>query len=167
MENKGGNGVILIDKIKETRISISIAALFSVIVGLWYGGAFANAQYVHWHDTRYAKRTEIITIAQAQEIRNELFATNELASDNSDKLDRVAEAQMQLSQDFSTYAASSLVSQAATDLRNHLTTRPNASDQGQWDEDKARLEQRLKTAEEYRMCVIEGKTNCGRFLLSR
>ena len=167
MKDEKGADMVIIDELKKQKITISIGFLAAIITALWYGGVFASNYSMTWHDARYAKKTDIITIAQANEITNELEQTNNLASGNEKKLIEISVAQNQLSQDFNTYAASSLVSQAVTDLRNHLTTQAEHTNENQWNEDKARLEERVETAKEYRKCVIDGKKNCGRFLLSR
>jgi len=155
-----------LDRIREARVSIKMSVLVSALIGMYYVGSAANAAYVHWHDKRYAKRSEIITLAQAAEITSELDKTNKLATSNSQKLDDQSHRLSQLSMDFSTYAASTLVSQAKTALRNHIRNETDHNDHGRWLDDKAKLEAQLQKAEEYRNCVIEVKVNCGRFLLN-
>jgi len=155
-----------LDSIKETRVSIKVTALGAIIAFLYYAGIQANTQYVHWHDTRYAKRSEIITLAQAEKITEQFGKTNDLAIKNSDKLDAQGKQLGQLSLDFNTYAASTLVSQAKSDLRAHINSEREHTDRTKWLEDKAKLEAQLQKAEEYRACVIESKNNCSRFLLN-
>ena len=105
-----------------------------------------NGQYVKWHDGRYAMRSEVLMLADASQLKQQVAATTIAQQDNSNKLDFLVRAE----------AAKTVIA-----IRQEIALHKASNDGSQlWRRELSDLETRLQRAENYKQCVINGQTNC-------
>lgn len=105
-----------------------------------------NAQYVSWHDARYAMKNEVLMLAEATQMQAQVDLTREAQKSNTDKLDFLVKAE----------AAKTVIA-----IRQEIALHKASNDGSQlWHRELADMESRLQRAENYKQCVINGMTNC-------
>jgi hypothetical protein len=105
-----------------------------------------NAQYVGWHDARYAMKNEVLMLAEAGQIQAQVAITAQAQKANADKLDFLVKAE----------AAKTVIA-----IRQEIALHKASNDGSQlWHRELADMESRLQRAENYKQCVISGMTNC-------
>jgi len=144
---------VVLDKVKNTRISVSVALLIMMLIGTYWGGIEANRQYVDWHDGRYAKKSEVLTLAQADKIEAQIGVALDESEKNGEKLDMVADQLDGLKISSAITAVASL----RQELERHERYPENTE---LWEKERSRLTAQITTAIEYRDCLIEGRHNC-------
>ena len=161
--NENKSPIFSFDRLRQTRLSISVSLLITSIVSVYMAGSVANGLYVDWHDARYAKRSEILTLAQADEIKKEIFEVTERARENRQVLDANAITLNETSSnvaamrsDMSLYFAIQTVRAQQNDLDSRIRRGNLPNDQA----DIEKLRHELQDAERYRDCLIQQKNNC-------
>lgn len=105
-----------------------------------------NAQYVSWHDARYAMKNEVLMLAEAGQIQAQVAITAQAQKANADKLDFLVKAE----------AAKTVIA-----IRQELSFHRATEDGSQlWHRELADIEARLQRAEAYKLCINTGQTNC-------
>lgn len=105
-----------------------------------------NMQYVEWHDERYAKRQEVLLIAEATQIREEVKETRIAQMENTNKLDFLVRAE-----------AAKTVLAIKQEIALHKAANDNSI---LWSRELMNLEARLSRAEAYKECLIAEQANC-------
>lgn len=146
-----------IDRVKETRLVISIPLLLALTVGVYQAGSLANAEYIHWHDTRYAKRSEIMTLAQAQEVKKLAEANRDTLVENATKLGAVEDTVVLMRSEQKAYFAIETAREVRKDL-DAVEAKP--ANTNEWRTHRDKLRRQLVEAVEYRDCVLAGKPSC-------
>jgi len=105
-----------------------------------------NAQYVNWHDGRYARKNEVLMLAEANQLQAQLAHTTQAQKDNASKLDFLVKAE----------AAKTVIA-----IRQEIASHESSKDGSQlWYRELSDLQTRLQRAENYKQCVIDEGTNC-------
>lgn len=105
-----------------------------------------NAQYVSWHDARYALKNEVLMLADATQMQKQVAATTIAQQDNSNKLDFLVKAE-----------AAKTVIAIRQELSFHKAMK---DDSALWHRELTDIESRLQRAEAYKLCINTGQTNC-------
>jgi hypothetical protein len=86
MPEEGHEAGATVGKAREVVRVLGISALITSapLIAL---GIQVHGMYIDWHDTRYVRRGETLTLAQADEVKVQLHDARELAKSNASKLD--------------------------------------------------------------------------------
>lgn len=120
------------------------------IVGLSFP---ANKAYVDWHNERYPLRSEVITIADAQTIKETGEQALQTANSASQKLDMVNIQLAAIRVQGAVTAASALQSEL-----DALEARPESGHE--YRQKVSQLRRRVEQAVAYRDCLWENRVNC-------
>lgn len=144
---------LFLDRIKEVRLSVSISVLGAFIATAYFTGVEVNDWYLNFHDARYALKSEVLTLAQVQPIREQIEQTQQTADATVEKLDDVAQ-QIEGLQVF-------LAVEAARDAQRQLDQHErNQENTDAWRRERDRLREQLQVAIEFRDCLRLHQDNC-------
>lgn len=140
--------------------------VIGTLIGLIPIFLLVNDRYLDHFDKRYVLRTESITLAQAEIIKQEVAEAKSIALNvkstmevNAKNLNEVTHDVSQLASSFEAYAAVATVS----NLRQALDRKEADDDSVKtliWREDRDRLKRQLKQAEDKRDCILAQRINC-------
>ena len=155
MEDSRETKTLLIDRLKDMRLAVSIPLLITIIGTTYYTGALATGWYEDWHDVRYPRREEVILAAQATRIEEQIAGLQQSYDATDGKVNQVAAAvtSLQIS------AAIGAVGALHSELDRHER---NAEDSEMWHKERDRLNRQLEMATAYRDCLLEERPNCER-----
>lgn len=136
----------LIDRIRETKLAVSIPLLITIIGSTYYTGSLVREHVIAWHDENYPRRHEVILLAQATRLEDEVNKTGA-------KVDKMAVTlqSMQIS------AAISAAAALQSELDRHERQR---DDSASWHRQRDSLKRRLASAIAYRDCLLDDGRNC-------
>lgn len=113
----------------------------------------ANDWYVHWHDSRYALKGEVVTVAASQTVQQIADRAQRTADANSQKLDMV---NIQLA-GIRVQGAVTVANAMQQELDRHLLS---PQDTAAWREKRSQLKRQADRAIAYRDCLLEERINC-------
>ena len=119
-----------------------LLALISIIP-IWYA---VNDRHMDHLDATYAKKSEVLFLAQAQQLEKKVVELNEAQKNNSNKLDFLVKAE-----------AAKTVIAIRQEIAFHKTHEDTST---LWKRELNDMENRLRRAENYRTCIVSNQENC-------
>lgn len=127
------------------------------VIGLIPAVIAMHQWYVQWHtefgDGRWAKKAEVMLIAQAEPLKQQIALTQVTANETADKVDLLSEQVTGLQISSAITVVASLKDERDRHLRN-----PENTDS--WRRERDRLIRLVEQAEQYRDCLRRKETNC-------
>jgi hypothetical protein len=150
---KESPGALVLDKVKNTRISVSVTLLVTILVGTYLGMVEGNRVYVSWHDQHVTAVAVPLIAAQTNLLSQQITETQSTATATALKLDEVSRQidGLQIS------AAINTVSAFQAELDRHERKPQNSES---WLTERDRLKRQLERATEYRNCLMAAGENC-------
>ena len=156
--------VFSVDALRNMNIMISVPLLVLIITGTYKVGGVAHESYIGWHDERYVKINDALTLAAKKDIDKQVKAARDISlsnqqvlSNNTHVLEETRQEVATLTHSFEVYAAVATVNYINQALDRKEAEQPQGAG---WREERDRLRRQLKSAELFRDCVLRGKVGC-------